>query len=103
MLTPKYPPTDTPTTSPVQPAAPLVPTQTTAPAPMPVQAPQSGRPVVQLTPGSVATVVIGGTAVVLVVGVVLVSMLLAVAITAASVALLAVILRAILNDSRKSR
>ncbi len=45
----------------------------------------------------------GGTAVVLVVGTVLVSMLLATAITAASIALCAVVLRSLLNDKNKGR
>lgn len=106
MLTPKYPPADTYTA----PALPPAGGQPTAPAPVPVSyvqppvpAPNSTRPVVQLTPGSVATLVVGGTAVVLVVGVVLVSMLLAVAITAVSVAVVAVVLRSLLTDSRKAR
>ncbi|MYS25281.1 hypothetical protein GA0115240_176822 [Streptomyces sp. DvalAA-14] len=105
MLKPKYPPNYSYTPPAVAPAHLPEPTaaevQPTLPAPLPVQ--QNGRPVVQLTPGSVATLVIGGTAVVVVVGVVLVSMLLAVAVTAASVAVVAVVARAILNDSRKGR
>ncbi|MET7610367.1 SpdD protein [Streptomyces seoulensis] len=93
MLTPKYPPTDhapipAPTASSTTPAAPV---------------PVSNRPTIQLTPGSTLALVGGGTAVVLVVGTVLVSMLLAVAITGVSVAICAVVLRSLLNDSRKGR
>lgn len=53
------------------------------------------RATVQITPAAVAT----GTAAVLVVGTVLVSTLLAVAVTAASVALVAVVLRLLLKDN----
>jgi hypothetical protein len=60
----------------------------------------SNRPTVQLTPGSALALAAGGGAVVLVVGAVLVSMLLAVAITAASVAVCAVVLRSLLNAER---
>ncbi|NUK70669.1 SpdD-like protein [Streptomyces lunaelactis] len=66
-----------------------------APAPVPV------RPAVQMTPGTLLALVGGGTAAVLVIGAVLVSMLLAVAITAASVAVCAVVLRSLLNNQRK--
>jgi len=52
---------------------------------------------VQFTPGALVVAAAGGTALVLVVGTVLVSMLLAVAITAASVAICAVVLRSLLN------
>ncbi|MFF6802344.1 SpdD protein [Streptomyces sp. NPDC012616] len=104
MFTPKYPrldtapiPTSTPTAtyapSPYQPAA-------YTPAPVPA-APVSNRPTVQLTPGSVFTLAAGGGALVLVVGAVLVSMLLAVAITAASVAVCAVVIRSILKSDRR--
>ncbi|MCL8017675.1 SpdD-like protein [Streptomyces sp. AS02] len=71
-------------------------------APAPV-APAASRPVVQLTPGTVIALVGGGTAVVLVVGAVLVSMLLAVAITGASVAVCAVVLRSLLASEAKRR
>ncbi|MER5681938.1 SpdD-like protein [Streptomyces sp. NPDC002205] len=71
--------------------------QHTTPAPAPV----ASGPAVRLSPAGVLAVVGGGTAVVLVVGAVLVSMLLAVAITGASVAVCAVVLRSLLNDSRK--
>ncbi|WP_225636084.1 SpdD-like protein [Streptomyces solaniscabiei] len=70
-----------------------------APAPVPV----SSRPTVQLTPGTALALVGGGTAVVLVVGAVLVSMLLAVAVTAASVAVCAVVLRSLLASDAKRR
>ncbi|MFS8204313.1 SpdD-like protein, partial (plasmid) [Streptomyces sp. CWNU-52B] len=55
------------------------------------------RPAVQLTPSTALTFLGGGTAVVLVVGAVLVSLLLAVAITAASVAVCAVVTRSLLT------
>lgn len=71
--------------------------QHTTPAPAPV----ASGPAVRLSPAGVLAVVGGGAAVVLVVGAVLVSMLLAVAITGASVAVCAVVLRSLLNDSRK--
>ncbi|MEV0956689.1 SpdD protein [Streptomyces sp. NPDC049951] len=104
MFTPKYPAPDTaPTaaTSLVRPLTGLVHppacdchhTPTPVPAPVPV-----GRPSVQFTPGALVVAAAGGTALVLVVGTVLVSMLLAVAITAASVAICAVVLRSLLNN-----
>ncbi|MEV6317193.1 SpdD-like protein [Streptomyces sp. NPDC051776] len=71
------------------------------PAPTPVApapaAPVLSRPSVQLTPGALVALVGGGTAVVLVVGAVLVSMLLAVAITAASLAICALVIRTLIN------
>ncbi|MGV9321279.1 SpdD protein [Streptomyces sp. NPDC003660] len=94
MFAPKYPPTDT---------APTIPTaSSTAPVPV-APVPVSNRPTIQLTPGSTLALVGGGTAVVLIVGTVLVSMLLAVAITGVSVAICAVVLRSLLNDSRTGR
>ncbi|WP_333738354.1 SpdD protein [Streptomyces sp. IBSBF 2806] len=104
MFTPKYPrpdtapiPTSTPTTTYASSAC-----QPAAYAPAPVQAaPVSNRPTVQLAPGSVLTLAAGGGALVLVVGAVLVSMLLAVAITAASVAICAVVIRSILKSDRR--
>ncbi|CAM5373870.1 SpdD-like protein [Streptomyces tanashiensis] len=66
--------------------------------PAPVAAP---RTTVQLTPGSALALAAGGGAVVLVVGAVLVSMLLAVAITGVSVAVCAVVLKSLLNQERK--
>lgn len=96
MFTPKYPPTDTaPTASSTAPAT----TTSASVAPVPV----SNRPTIQLTPGSTLALVGGGTAVVLIVGTVLVSLLLAVAITGVSVAVTAVVLRSLLNDSRNGR
>jgi membrane protein implicated in regulation of membrane protease activity len=56
-------------------------------------------PAVRLTPTGLLVVVGGGAAVVLVVGAVLVSMFLAVAITAASVAVCAVVLRSMVNGT----
>ncbi|MFF3931570.1 SpdD-like protein [Streptomyces hirsutus] len=75
---------------------------TSAPPPSPIApAPISTRPTVQLTPGTALALVGGGTAVVLVVGAVLVSMLLAVAVTAASVAVCAVVLRSLLASQHR--
>ncbi|MFF4396969.1 SpdD-like protein [Streptomyces sp. NPDC001480] len=74
--------------------------QPAAPAPAPV-APTC--PTVQLTPGSVLALVGGGTAVVLVVGAVLVSMLLAVAITGVSFAICALVIRSLVNADAKRR
>ncbi|MFJ1802374.1 SpdD protein [Streptomyces sp. NPDC088180] len=103
MFTPKIPPPDTaptPGTSLVQPLTGITHTPactcpTSAPAPAPV-APVT-RPTVQLTPGSLIAAAAGGTALVLIIGTVLVSMLLATAITAASVALCAVVMRSLLD------
>ncbi|MFC7016493.1 hypothetical protein ACFQMH_33350 [Streptomyces viridiviolaceus] len=66
-------------------------------------APAPSRPTVQLIPGTVLALVGGGTAVVLVVGAVLVSMLLAVAITGASVAVCALVIRPLVNADTKRR
>ncbi|MFE0081620.1 SpdD protein [[Kitasatospora] papulosa] len=105
MFTPKYPTPDTADTSLVRPLTGLahppacICDHTTAPAPAPVPAPVPvGRPSVQFTPGALVVAAAGGTALVLVVGTVLVSMLLAVAVTAASVAICAVVLRSLLNN-----
>ncbi|MFF1963350.1 SpdD-like protein [Streptomyces sp. NPDC058232] len=68
--------------------------QHTTPAPV---APAASGPAVRLSPAGVLAVVGGGAAVVLVVGAVLVSMLLAVAVTGASVTVCAVVLRSLLN------
>ncbi|WP_328944857.1 SpdD-like protein [Streptomyces sp. NBC_00250] len=68
-----------------------------APTPAPVPAPSSA---VRLTPAGLALVVVGG---VLVVGAVLVSMLLAVAVSTASVAVCAVVLRSLLNGQQRRR
>ncbi|MCB5180265.1 SpdD-like protein [Streptomyces antimicrobicus] len=59
--------------------------------------PRVQLPAVRLTPAGLVAVVAGGAGLVLVVGAVLVSMLLAVAITGASVAVCAVVLRSLLN------
>ena len=72
--------------------------QHTAPPPV---APAATGTAVRLSPAGVLAVVGGGAAVVLIVGTVLVSLLLAVAITGASVAVCAVVLRSLLNDPRK--
>ncbi|WP_346777248.1 SpdD-like protein [Streptomyces sp. HNM0575] len=69
-----------------------------APSVPPAPAPRS---TVQLTPGGLAAVVGGGAAVALVVGAVLVSLLLTVAVTAASVAVCAVVLRSLLKSQHK--
>ncbi|REK91009.1 SpdD protein [Streptomyces inhibens] len=100
MLTPKYPTPDTalpapaPATETTSAIAPVAPQN-----PVPTQA----RRAVQLTPGGVVAVAAGGTALVLVVGSVLVSMLLAVAITGVSVAVCAVVLRLLLKDFNTHR
>ncbi|AGK78473.1 hypothetical protein SFUL_3546 [Streptomyces microflavus DSM 40593] len=107
MFTPKVPPPDTaptPGTSLVQPLTGITHTpactcHTTAPAPAPAPAAPVSRPAVQLTPGSLLVAAAGGTAMVLIIGTVLVSMLLATAITAASVAICAVVLRSLLNHT----
>ncbi|UFQ16738.1 MULTISPECIES: SpdD-like protein [Streptomyces] len=72
-----------------------------APAPAPVVA--SSRPTMQITPGNVLALVGAGTAVVLVVGAVLVSLLLAVTITAVSIAVITVVLRLLVRDIQKGR
>ncbi|MFB7374953.1 SpdD-like protein [Streptomyces sp. NPDC056222] len=66
-----------------------------------VETAASSAPSVRLTPTGLLFAVGGGAAAVLVVGAVLVSMLLAVAITAASVAVCAVVLRSLLNGQRQ--
>ncbi|MFJ9058955.1 SpdD-like protein [Streptomyces sp. NPDC102409] len=73
-----------------------------SPSPEALAAPTAAaRPTVQLTPGAVIALAGGGTAVVLVVGAVLVSMLLAVAITGASVAICALVIRSLMaSDNR---
>ncbi|MEV6962014.1 SpdD-like protein [Streptomyces sp. NPDC051207] len=108
MFRPKLPSMPQPTGRATPPAVAVEPTiitpGTPAPPPAPVApAPVSARPTVQLTPGSALALAAGGGAVVLVVGAVLVSMLLAVAITGVSVALVAVVLRLLVNDLHKGR
>ncbi|MGW6478579.1 SpdD-like protein [Streptomyces sp. NPDC055059] len=102
MFRPKIPTNDLPTGIVTPPALvePAVVLQNTQYAPAPAA---PARPTIQLTPGAVVGVVAGGTAVVLVVGAVLVSMLLAVAVTGVSVALVAVVLRLLLKDLHKTR
>ncbi|MFF5280580.1 SpdD-like protein [Streptomyces sp. NPDC013171] len=60
-------------------------------------------PAVRLTPTGLLAVVAGGAGLVLIVGTVLVSMLLAVAITGASIAVVAVVLRLLVRDMQKGR
>ncbi|MFF6891505.1 SpdD protein [Streptomyces microflavus] len=111
MFTPKIPPPDTaptPATSLVQPLTGITHTPactchhtpSVVPAQAPVPAAPVARPAVQLTPGSLLVAAAGGTAMVLIIGTVLVSMLLATAITAASVAICAVVLRSLLNNQK---
>ncbi|MEU5804770.1 SpdD protein [Streptomyces sp. NPDC047804] len=109
MFTPKVPPPDTaptPDRSLVQPLTGLVHPPACdchhAPA-APIPAAQVARPAVQLTPGSLIVAAAGGTAMVLIIGTVLVSMLLATAITAASVAICTVVLRSLLSSENKGR
>ncbi|MFF4540758.1 SpdD-like protein [Streptomyces aureus] len=99
MLRPKVPAMPQPTGQTIPPARVVEPTAViqhspTIPASV-ASTPAPARPTVQLTPGSAIALVGTGAAVVLVVGVVLVSLLLAVAITAASVAVCAVVLRSL--------
>ncbi|MCX5378535.1 SpdD-like protein [Streptomyces sp. NBC_00091] len=112
MIHPKIPVNPLPTglvTPFVQPTADVAPHHTAAvpacgcehaPAPVPAS---SGMQVagIRLTPAGVVTALAAGTGVVLVVGAVLVSMLLAVAITGASVAVCAVVLRSLLNQHHR--
>ncbi|MDC7337468.1 hypothetical protein [Streptomyces lydicus] len=102
MLRPKVPTNPTPTGL-VVPLA-VEPTATVRHSPPLAPAAQpSPRPAVHLTPATGLALVGGGTAVVLIVGAVLVSMLLAVAITGASVAVCAVVLRSLLASGRTHR
>ncbi|QUC62066.1 SpdD-like protein [Streptomyces sp. A2-16] len=106
MIRPKVPVNPTPSGLSTPPAV-IQPTSITPGAPTPPPAPMApaptpSRPTVQLTPGAVVAVAGMGTAVVLVVGAVLVSMLLAVAVTGASVAVCALVVRSILStDTRR--
>ncbi|MER7836228.1 SpdD-like protein [Streptomyces sp. NPDC096040] len=103
MLRPKIPTMPIPT-GPGTPSAAVEPTavvQHTPDTSTPVAQAPSSRPTVQLTPGSVLALVGGGTAVVLVVGTVLVSMLLAVAVTAASVAVCALVIRSLASSQHR--
>ncbi|MER6452229.1 SpdD-like protein [Streptomyces sp900105245] len=105
MFRPKIPTMPTPTGLTSPPAA-IEPTEVIQHAPAPASAPAGqspSRPVIQLSPGAVIALVGGGTAVVLVVGAVLVSMLLAVAITGASVAVCALVIRSLISADAKRR
>ncbi|MFJ2820547.1 SpdD-like protein [Streptomyces toxytricini] len=72
------------------------------PAPVPAT-PRAQVPAVRLTPTGLVTLVAGGAGLVLIVGTVLVSMLLAVAVTGASIAVVAVVLRLLVRDLQKGR
>ncbi|MFK0229711.1 SpdD-like protein [Streptomyces sp. NPDC090303] len=73
-------------------------------APTPVPATPRGQvPAVRLTPTGLVTLVAGGAGLVLIVGTVLVSMLLAVAITGVSVAVVAVVLRLLVRDMQRGQ
>lgn len=104
MLRPKVPSMPVPTGQ-VTPPAVVEPTVITQSQPAPVahQPPTSTRPTVQLTPGALVTLVVGGSGVVLVLGTVLVSLLLAVAITAGSTAITALVIRSLMNSEHKRR
>lgn len=102
MFRPKYPPQDTALAPPTQPQTVFPPVSLhQVSAPVPTSASVKNRRAVQLTPGSTLPLIAGGAAAVLVVGAVLVSMLLAVAITAASVAVCAVVIRSILKSDAR--
>ncbi|HZF89999.1 SpdD-like protein [Streptomyces sp.] len=101
MFRPKLPAMPQPTGTATPPAVVVEPTTITPGTPASPPAPVPSRPTVQLTPGTVLALVGGGTAVVLVVGAVLVSMLLAVAVTATSVAVCAVVLRSLLTSQHR--
>ncbi|MFI9561905.1 SpdD-like protein [Streptomyces rishiriensis] len=103
MLRPKIPTMPTPTGHVSRPAVvePTAVIQHTPATTAPVAPASPPRPTVQLTPGSVLALVGGGTAVVLVVGTVLVSMLLAVAVTAASVAVCALVIRSLVSSQHR--
>ncbi|MER7906696.1 hypothetical protein RKD45_002067 [Streptomyces griseus] len=101
MFKPKVPTMPQPTGLTTPPAV-VEPTTVDQQSPTPlVASTPAARPTVQLTPGSVLALVGGGAAVVLVVGTVLVSMLLAVAITGASVAICALVTRSLMADQHR--
>ncbi|MGD6752292.1 SpdD-like protein [Streptomyces sp. BH105] len=104
MLRPKVPTMPVPTGQ-VTPPAVVEPTAVTQSqsAPVATQPPASTRPTIQLTSGGLIPLVVGGTGVVLVVGTVLVSLLLAVAITAGSTAITALVIRSLMNSEHKRR
>ncbi|MFE7237468.1 SpdD-like protein [Streptomyces sp. NPDC057580] len=106
MLRPKVPtmPQSTGLITPPTVVEPTAMVQHTPQSPVPLAAPTAAaRPTVQLTPGAVVALVGGGAAVVLVVGAVLVSMLLAVAITGASVAICALVIRSLIASADQHR
>ncbi|WP_405703145.1 MULTISPECIES: SpdD-like protein [unclassified Streptomyces] len=107
MIRPKIPVNPLPTglvTPLIEPTTTVEPHRGTAPVcgcpqtPAPGQPASRVLPAVRLTPAGLVAAVAGGAGLVLVVGAVLVSMLLAVAITGASVAVCAVVLRSLLNN-----
>ncbi|MEU0075401.1 SpdD-like protein [Streptomyces sp. NPDC006332] len=98
MIRPKIPAMPQPTGLITPPA--VIQKPTSSPAPV-APAAASARSTVQLTPGAVLALVGGGAAVVLVVGAVLVSMLLAVAITGASVAICALVIRSLMSSQHR--
>ncbi|WP_371095849.1 SpdD-like protein [Streptomyces sanglieri] len=102
MLRPKIPTNPIPTGR-VMPPVLMEPTTVVPSAQVPPPAPMQSRPTVQLTPGTALALVGSGTAAVLVVGAVLVSMLLAVAITSASVAVCALVIRSLVTADAKRR
>ncbi|MFE6678579.1 SpdD-like protein [Streptomyces sp. NPDC057729] len=102
MLRPKIPTNPIPTGR-VMPPVLVEPTTVVPSAQVPPPAPMQSRPTVQLTPGTALALVGSGTAAVLVVGAVLVSMLLAVAITSASVAVCALVIRSLVTADAKRR
>ncbi|WP_432026985.1 SpdD-like protein [Streptomyces sp. 1222.5] len=105
MFRPKIPTMPTPTGHTTPPVV-IEPTKVIQRAPATTSAPAAqspSRPVLQFSPGAVIALVGSGTAVVLVVGAVLVSMLLAVAITGASVAVCALVIRSLITADAKRR
>ncbi|MER6131498.1 SpdD-like protein [Streptomyces sp. NPDC001815] len=100
MFQPRFPTNPTPRGEviPLYTPTPIEPHTGHTPAACSCQNPAPAHTSVQLTPGAVVAMAGAGTAVALVVGAVLVSMLLAVAITGVSVALVAVVLRSLLKD-----
>ncbi|MCZ4607766.1 SpdD-like protein [Streptomyces sp. Lzd4kr] len=103
MLRPKIPTMPTPTGLGTPPATGVVEPTAVSPNVAAPATPTPSRPTVQFTPGTALALVGGGTAAVLVLGAVLVSLLLAVAITGASVAVCAVVLRSLLASEAKRR
>lgn len=102
MFKPKVPTMPQPTGL-ITPPAVVEPTAVIHQSPTPLAAPAAARPTVQLTPGAVVALVGGGTAAVLVVGAVLVSMLFAIAITGASVAICALVIRSLMASDNQHR